>query len=65
MARQPEGSPVLDVLLSEYEYDAIETCAADGTCLNACPVAIDTGKLMKAFRSEERGHESRDRAPHR
>ncbi len=54
MARQPEGSPVLETLLREYEYDAIETCAADGTCLNACPVAIDTGKLIKAFRAEER-----------
>ena len=54
MARQPDGSPVLETLLREYEYDAIETCAADGTCMNACPVAIDTGKLIKAFRAEER-----------
>ena len=54
MARQPEGSPVLAALLREYEYDAIETCAADGTCLTVCPVAIDTGSLMKAFRAEER-----------
>jgi D-lactate dehydrogenase len=53
MARQPEGSPVFDALMAEYDYDAIQTCAADGTCVNACPVAIDTGKLMKRFRAAE------------
>ena len=38
MARQAPGSPVLEALLDEYEYDALETCAADGTCVLACPV---------------------------
>src|SRR6185503_17060172 len=46
MARQAPGSPVLEALLDEFEYDAIETCAADGTCLLACPVGIDTGKFV-------------------
>jgi len=55
MARQPEGSPVLAALLAEYEYDAIETCAADGTCRLACPVAIDTGKLVKELRARQHG----------
>ena len=50
MARQPAGSPVLEALLEQYEYDAIQTCAADGSCAAACPVAIDTGKLVKEFR---------------
>ena len=54
MARQPEGSAVREVLLEEYEYDAIETCAADGTCRLACPVGIDTGKLVKQLRGRER-----------
>ena len=54
MARQPEGSPVYEALLRDYEYDGIETCAADGTCMTACPVAIDTGKLIKEFRRRER-----------
>jgi D-lactate dehydrogenase len=53
MARQPEGSPVFAQLLSEYEYDAIETCAADGSCQHVCPVGINTGLLMKAFRQRE------------
>jgi D-lactate dehydrogenase len=53
MARQPAGSPVLKALTEQYEYDAIQTCAADGTCRLACPVAIDTGDLIKAFRRDE------------
>lgn len=53
MARQPPGSPVHEALLADYEYDALETCAADGTCRLACPVGIDTGKLVKEFRSRE------------
>ncbi len=55
MARQPAGSPVYEALLHDYEHDAVQTCAADGSCLGACPVAIDTGELMKDFRRRERG----------
>jgi D-lactate dehydrogenase len=55
MARQPAGSPVLVALLDEYEHDAIQTCAADGTCSLACPVGIDTGKLIKGLRAREHG----------
>jgi D-lactate dehydrogenase len=36
----------------DWEYDALETCAADGLCALACPVAIDTGKLTKRLRRE-------------
>jgi D-lactate dehydrogenase len=53
MARQPEGSAVLRALRDEYEYDAVETCAADGSCVLACPVGIDTGKLVKQLRSRQ------------
>ncbi len=52
MARQPKGSPVQKALLEEYEYDSLETCAADGSCQLACPVGIDTGKLVKELRAE-------------
>jgi D-lactate dehydrogenase len=52
MARQPAGSPVLRALLEEYEYDSLETCAADGSCQLACPVGIDTGKLVKEMRGQ-------------
>ncbi|HXS34054.1 MAG TPA: FAD-binding and (Fe-S)-binding domain-containing protein [Solirubrobacterales bacterium] len=53
MARQPAGSPVQRALLDEYEYDALDTCAADGSCQLACPVGIDTGKLVKELREEK------------
>jgi D-lactate dehydrogenase len=53
MARQPPGSPVLRALLAEFEYDGIQTCAADGSCALACPLAIDTGALIKEFRRRE------------
>lgn len=54
MARQEPGGPVLEALLREYEHDSIETCAADSSCAPACPLAIDTGKLVKRFRARER-----------
>lgn len=50
MARQPAGSPVVTALLDEYVYDGLATCAADGSCATVCPVAIDTGKLVKQLR---------------
>jgi len=55
IARQPEGSPLRRALLAEYEYDGLETCAADGACQLACPVGIDTGKLVKELRQERHG----------
>jgi D-lactate dehydrogenase len=54
MARQPQGSPVYEALMADFDYEAIQTCAADGSCESACPVAIDTGALMKEFRRRER-----------
>jgi D-lactate dehydrogenase len=38
-----------------YQYQAIDTCAGDGLCSVACPVEIDTGKMMKAIRGREMG----------
>ncbi|GAA1346822.1 FAD-binding and (Fe-S)-binding domain-containing protein [Falsarthrobacter nasiphocae] len=55
MARQPEGSAMLASLHADYGHDAIDLCAADGTCSVACPVSIDTGALMKEFRAAESG----------
>ena len=50
MSRQPEWSKLLTQLQHEYEYDAIETCAVDGTCADVCPIGINTGALIKHFR---------------
>jgi D-lactate dehydrogenase len=39
----------------DYTYDGIATCAADGMCQTACPVLIDTGRLVKRLRAEQIG----------
>ena len=62
MARQPAGSPVRRALLEQYEYDGIQTCAADGTCQIACPLGIDTGNLIKGFRAREHSDGAQRRA---
>jgi D-lactate dehydrogenase len=54
IARQPEGSPLRAALEDEYSYDGLDTCAADGSCRLACPLGIDTGKLVKQLREQER-----------
>lgn len=36
----------------DYDYDGLETCAADGMCATACPVLINTGDLVKRLRAE-------------
>jgi D-lactate dehydrogenase len=55
MARQPEGSALRKALLEEYEYDALDTCAVDGSCQLACPVGINTGALVKEVRAAQHG----------
>jgi D-lactate dehydrogenase len=42
-------------LRADYEYDAVQTCAADGMCQTACPVLINTADLMKRLRKEANG----------
>jgi len=36
-----------------YSYQGDKTCATDGLCALACPVEIDTGKLIKHLRVED------------
>ncbi len=55
MARQPAGSAVQRALLEEYAYDAVDTCATDGSCQIACPLGIDTGKMVKELRVAQHG----------
>jgi len=40
------------ILLDQYQYDGLETCAVDGLCATACPVDINTGDLIKRLRKE-------------
>jgi D-lactate dehydrogenase len=42
-------------LEEDYVYLGEETCATDGLCATACPVAIDTGELTKRLRAAGRG----------
>ncbi|MCO5314632.1 MAG: FAD-binding oxidoreductase [Solirubrobacterales bacterium] len=51
MVRQGEDTAVRRVLVEEYGYDGLDTCAIDGSCLIVCPVGIDTGKLVSQFRT--------------
>jgi D-lactate dehydrogenase len=62
IARQPDGSPLRAALLEEYKYDGLDTCAADGSCQLACPVGIDTGKLVKELREAEQSPGAEARA---
>lgn len=36
----------------DFGYEAVQTCAADSMCVTACPVAIDTGAVMKKTRAQ-------------
>jgi D-lactate dehydrogenase len=46
------------LLLKQYQYDGLDTCAVDGMCSTACPVDINTGDLVKRLRREN--HSQRD-----
>ena len=42
-------------LTSRYEYDGVQTCAAESMCAVSCPIHIDTGALVKRLRAENHG----------
>ncbi len=46
-----EDASRLAELKRGYGWQGDATCAADGLCGAACPVAVDTGKFTKTFRS--------------
>ena len=53
MARLRNGqahAEMLDALIADFPYTALDTCAVDGLCATACPVGIDTGQLTKRLR---------------
>jgi D-lactate dehydrogenase len=46
----PESRGTREILEAELGYQGLSTCAGDGMCGVACPVGIDTGRLMKERR---------------
>lgn len=47
-----ENPNLLAELEADFEYLGIDTCAATGLCSQRCPVGINTGDLIREFRSE-------------
>jgi D-lactate dehydrogenase len=41
-------------LLKSFKYQGDQTCATDGLCELSCPVDIDTGKLIKSIRFQNK-----------
>lgn len=50
-----KGNYSLQKQLRAISYPLDETCATDGLCGIACPVGIDTGKLVKELRWHQNG----------
>ncbi|HTY58566.1 MAG TPA: FAD-linked oxidase C-terminal domain-containing protein, partial [Bacteroidota bacterium] len=50
-----ESQDRLESLRRGYQYAGVETCATDGLCSTACPVSIDTGKMIKYIRWRDLG----------
>ena len=51
----PAIDRTIESLLADYAYSGLDTCAADGMCSLACPVSIDTGRMVKRLRDEKNG----------
>ncbi|AWB81373.1 FAD-binding oxidoreductase [Corynebacterium yudongzhengii] len=54
-ARAQGDTETLKELERDYDYYAIDTCAADSMCVTACPVGIDTGRYVKDLRNQRAG----------
>lgn len=55
LAKSRHEPHILASLSKAYQYSGDETCATDGLCATACPVKIDTGKLIKSLRAGKIG----------
>lgn len=55
LARERGDVATAEAIAAAYDYEGIQTCAVDGMCVTACPVAINTGDLVRRLRSEGAG----------
>ena len=46
LAAEPGMSAAREALLADWEYEATQTCAADGLCEMVCPMGINTGRCV-------------------
>ncbi|WP_336249785.1 FAD-binding and (Fe-S)-binding domain-containing protein [Stomatohabitans albus] len=60
LARQAGDHALADAIAADFEYMAIDTCAADSLCTLSCPMNIDTGKVMKGYRTARRAGRTQD-----
>ena len=51
--QQDKQTLAYNSLLNQYQFAGLDTCAVDGMCAVDCPVAINTGDLIKRLRSEQ------------
>lgn len=49
-ANQRGDQQLARTMNEEYSYEGVDTCAVDGMCGTVCPLAIDTGNLVRLQR---------------
>ena len=48
-----EDPAAIAELEAAYQYQGLDTCAADGLCSTQCPVSINTGDLVRGIRAQQ------------
>ena len=49
-----KGKNIYKKMLKRFKYWGSDTCAASGMCATVCPVGIDTGKIIKNWRTKHK-----------
>jgi len=62
LQREGNDPDRLKELERAFSYYGESTCATDGLCATSCPVNIDTGKLIKEIRQEQKTTQQNDKA---
>lgn len=54
LANERGDTAFAQAIAQDFDYMAVDTCAADSLCTLSCPMSIDTGKVMKGYRQARR-----------